>query len=101
MSNFHKMIMLVLKAYFKKKEPLVIWYRGYKIFSIDKFRNDPLSKLIISKTETSKLYIFVNTVLKVLSENAPVKNRYFLSWRKFWKRQFWKDHNLETSFGKK
>ena len=68
--------MTVLKVYFKKKRPSVIQYCDYKNFSNDKFRNDLLNELIRSKIETSRLDIFVNTVLKVLSKNAPVKKRY-------------------------
>ena len=70
------MVMTVLKVYFKKKGPSVIQCRDYKNFSNDKFRNDILNELIRSKIETSRLYIFVNTVLKVLSKNAPVKKCY-------------------------
>ena len=47
-----------------------------KIFYNDKFRNDLLNELIKSKIVTSSLDIFVNTVLKILSKNAPVKKRY-------------------------
>ena len=61
---------------FLKEGPSVIQYRDYKNFSNDKFRNDLLNGLIRSKIETSRLDIFVNTVLKVLSKNASVKKRY-------------------------
>ena len=61
---------------FLKEGPSVIQYRDYKNFSNDKFRNDLLNGLIRSKIETSRLGIFVNTVLKVLSKNASVKKRY-------------------------
>ena len=74
-SDFHKMVMTVLKVYFKKKGPSVIQYRNYKNFSNDKFRNDLLNELIRSKIETSRFDIFVNAVLKVLSKNALAKKR--------------------------
>ena len=51
-SCFHKMVMTVLKVYFKKKGPSVIQCRDYKNFSNDKFRNDILNELIRSKIET-------------------------------------------------
>ena len=70
------MVMTVLKIYFKKKGTSVIQYRDYKNFSNNRFRNDLVNELIRSKVETSMLDIFVNTVLKVLSKNAPVKKRY-------------------------
>ena len=50
------------------------------------------NELIRSKTETSRLDFFVNTVLKVLNKNAPVKKRCIRSneasfMNKFQKRQ--------------
>ena len=71
-SDFHKMVMTVLKVYFKKKERSVIQYCIYKNFSNHKFRNDLLNELIRFKAETSRFSIFVNTVLNDLSENALV-----------------------------
>ena len=68
--------MTILKVCFKKKGPSVIQYSDYKNFSNDKFRNELLNELTRSKIETSRLDIFVNTVLKVLSKNAPVKKSY-------------------------
>ena len=92
------MVMAVLKVYFEKKGPSVIQY-DYKNVSNDKFRN-VVNELIKSKIETSRLDIFVNTVLKLYSKSALVKNvilkqMKILSWTKFWKRQLWKDHNLK------
>ena len=74
--DFHKMVMTVLKVYFKKKKPSVIQYCDYKNFDNYRFRNDLLNELIRSKIEISRIDIFVNTVFKVLSKNTPVKKRY-------------------------
>ena len=71
-----KMVITVLKVYSKMKGPSVIQYRNYKNFPNDKFTNDLLNELIRSKIETLRLDIFVNTELRVLSKNAPVKKRY-------------------------
>ena len=76
MSDFHKMVMTALKVYFKIKGSSVIQYCDYKNFSNSKFRNDVLNEMIRFKIEISRLDIFVNTVIKVLRENAPVKKRY-------------------------
>ena len=70
------MVITVLKVYSKMKGPSVIQYRNYKDFPNDKFTNDLLNELIRSKIETSRLDVFVNTVLNVLSKNTPVKKRY-------------------------
>ena len=68
--------MLVLNVYFKKKGPSVIQYGNYEIISNEKFRNNLLNELSRFKIETSRLQIFVNTVLKALTKNAPVKKCY-------------------------
>ena len=68
--------MTVLKVYFKKKKPSVAQYRDYKNFSSDKFRNDLLNELITTKVETSRLDIFVITVLNVLCKNTSLKRLY-------------------------
>ena len=40
------------------------------------FMHMRVNELIRSKIETSRLDVFVNTVLNVLSKNTPVKKRY-------------------------
>ena len=37
LSDHHKMTITVLKRYFKKKEPITVKYRNYKLFDNDKF----------------------------------------------------------------
>ena len=100
------MVMTVLKVYFKKEGPSVTQYGDYKNFSNDKFRNDLRNKLIRSKIETSRLDIFVNTVLKVLSKNAPVRKRYVRankapSMNKVLKKAIMKTSQLKNVFLKK
>ena len=99
------MVTAVLKIYFEKKGPSVIQY-DYKNFSNDKFRNNVVNELIKSKIETWRLDIFVNTVLKLYSKNAPVKKCYikanedpFMS--KVLKKAIMKRSQLKTSFWKK
>ena len=38
LSDFHKMIVTILKIYFQKKEPKIIQYRDYKNFSEEEYR---------------------------------------------------------------
>ena len=96
------MVTAVLKVYFEKKGPSVIQY-DYKNFSNDKFRNNVVNELIKSKIETSRLDIFVNTVLKLYSKNAPVKKCYIkanedLFRNKVLKKAIMKRSQLKTSF---
>ena len=99
------MVTAVLKVYFEKKGPSVIQY-DYKNFSNDKFRNNVVNELIKFKIETSRLDIFVNTVLKLYSKNAPVKKCYIKAnedpfMNKVLKKAIMKRSQLKTSFWKK
>ena len=99
------MVTAVLKVYFEKKGPSVIQY-DYKNFSNDKFRNNVVNELIKSKIETSRLDIFVNTVLKLYSKNAPVKKCYIKAnedpfMNKVLKKAIMKRSQLKTSLLKK
>ena len=40
LSDFHKLIVSVLKSYFKKDAPKVIIYRDYKYFDNEEFTNE-------------------------------------------------------------
>ena len=96
------MVMTVLKVYLKKG-PSVTQYCGYKNFCNDKFRKDLLHELIRSKIETSMLDIFVDTVLKIFSKNAPIKKRYIRAYEasfmnKVLKKVIMKKSQLRTPF---
>ena len=40
LSDFHKLVVSVLKSYFKKDAPKVIIYRDYKYFDNEEFTNE-------------------------------------------------------------
>ena len=44
--------------------------------SIDDFRTKLITELMKGEIETSRLDIFVNTILKILDKHAPIKKRY-------------------------
>ena len=46
--GFHKLTISVLKTTFTKLKPRVIHYRGYKMFSNNKFRQKLLVELILN-----------------------------------------------------
>ena len=48
LSDFHKLIVTVLKTFFKKQSSKVISYRNYKNFSNDLFRTDLINEIDIS-----------------------------------------------------
>ena len=76
LSDFHKMVVTVLKTTFPKHGPTVINYRNYKNFNEIAFRNDLRDEL--GKIEPSNLNYtsFETTFDRVLDKHAPIKKKY-------------------------
>ena len=45
LSDFHKMILTVIKVFYKKQKPSIITYRTYKHFSNERFMADVQSRI--------------------------------------------------------
>ena len=75
LSDFHKLVVSVLKSYFKKEDPKVI-YRGYKYFDNEMFNNKFENEL--SKIESSTLNYdnFKNVCMDIINKHAPLKRKY-------------------------
>ena len=77
LSDFHCMIVTVLKGGFVKRGPKLINYRDYPNFRIDNFRNDACIELSKHIPVDSMSYDTFDSVVKqVLNEHAPIKKKY-------------------------
>ena len=74
-SDFHKMTVSVMKIFFKKQKPNVIYYRDYKKSSNDQFRADFVDELMKGNIKISGLDIFIGTALQILGKYAPMKQK--------------------------
>ena len=72
-SDFHKMVVTVLKQYIKKKESRIIKYRNHKNFCKYSFRTQLLNELNKGLIRISDLDHFNTTALKILDNEAPIK----------------------------
>ena len=75
LSDFHKMIVTVLKIYFQKREAKVINYRDYQNFSNEEFRQQVL-KDILKATQNSDIVSyepFLSICQRALDTRAPKK----------------------------
>ena len=72
LSDFHKMVITVMKMSFKKHSPIERHYRDYKYFDRSKFKNNLNEKLSegISNYES-----FETTFIEVLNKHAPLKKK--------------------------
>ena len=75
LSDFHKMIVTVLKIYFQKREAKVINYRDYRNFSNEEFRQQVL-KDILKATQNGDIVSyesFLSICQRALDSRAPKK----------------------------
>ena len=78
LSDFHKLVVTVLKSTFPKSPPKIITYRSYKNFSNDLFRDD-LNSLLSKENMTrdfTSLASFTKIFIDTLNKHAPIKKKY-------------------------
>ena len=73
LSDFHKMVITVMKMSFKKHSPTERHYKDYKYFDRSKFKNNLNEKLSegISNYES-----FETTFIEVLNKHAPLRKKF-------------------------
>ena len=75
-SGFHKMVITVLKIFYKKQKPKIIHYRNYKTFNVNLCKEKLNNELLNIDNNNAELVEFTNTVLSVLDKHAHVKRKY-------------------------
>ena len=78
LSDFHLMMLTVIKKSFKKFQPRIINYSSYKGFSNDTFRKDLIDKLSNEKfvINDDGLKRFCELSVSILNKHAPRKKSY-------------------------
>ena len=74
LSDYHKMVVTVLKNTFRKSKPKEIFYRTYKNFDNEKFKSDLRSNLE-DNSNSSDYSDFENIFLRTLELHAPFKKK--------------------------
>ena len=75
-SDFHKMVITVLKLFYEKQKPKIIHYRNYKTFNANLFKEELNNELLNIDINNAELVEFTSTVLSVLDKHAPIKRKY-------------------------
>ena len=73
LSDFHKMVLTVLKVKFEKNEKQTLTFRDYKHYDENHFRNDLAIKL---KKYSTTCESFEKDFLEVFEKHAPKKTKY-------------------------
>ena len=76
LSDFHKMVLAVLKRTYQKAGPTVVNYRDCKNFSELTFKQDLRAELEIIKSSDLNFDSFQNCFGKVPDKHAPIKKKY-------------------------
>ena len=78
LSDFHKMIVTILKTCFQKKEPKIIQYRDYKTFCEEEYR-EFLVNLVSDHDQCPSYDIFLSKCKIALNRRALLKHKYLRS----------------------
>ena len=74
LSEFHKMILTVMKVFYSKQKPKMIQYRKYKVFSNEAFLHELESAL--ARFSQISFETFKSTVDNIRQKHAPIKKKY-------------------------
>ena len=72
LSDFHKMVVTVMKMKFKKNKPREIFYRDYKNFNQGQFKEELSTRL---EENIGDYDIFEKTFIELLDKYAPIKRK--------------------------
>ena len=73
LSDFHKLVLSIMKLSYKKRPPYMIKYRDYTKFSNEHFKN--FSNENLANNGELDYNSFEEIILNLLSSQAPFKNR--------------------------
>ena len=73
LSDFHKLVVTVMKTTYKKSQPKIITYRSYKYFNNDSFREALLQIECNGNNCDENFKDFTSSYSIILNEQAPQK----------------------------
>ena len=76
LSDFHAMIVTVLKGGYRKKGPKIINYRNYAKFCAEDFRKDLCDQISSELKDNEDYGAFDTVVTDTLYRHAPLKTKY-------------------------
>ena len=76
LSDFHKLVVTILKMYLPNSQPNVITYRDHKNFDNSRFSEEFLYEIKNLGRLNKNISIFHNVCIEVLEKYAPEKQKY-------------------------
>ena len=75
-SDFHKMVITVMKVFYKKQKPKIIQYSSHKNFDNQVFQRELNSELLKIDLNNAELSEFTEILLSILDKYAPNKLKF-------------------------
>ena len=75
-SYFQKVVITVMKVFYKKQKPKLIQYRSYKNFDNQVFQRGLNSELLKLDLNNSDISEFTEIILSMLDKRAPKKKKF-------------------------
>ena len=75
-SDLHKMVITVLKTFYKKQKPKIIHFRYQRTFNASLFKEELNNELLSMDNYTAELAEFINTVLSTLYKISLIKRKF-------------------------
>ena len=75
-SDFHKIVITILKLFYKKEKLKIIDYKNYKTFNASLFKEELNKELLNIDISNTDVVAFTNIVLSILDKHAPIKRKY-------------------------
>ena len=77
LSDFYRIVVTVMKAYFQKQKPKVLTYRDSKNFSENDYRQkNPYELSLLSYANDIPFDVFINICKATLDKVVPLKQKY-------------------------
>ena len=75
-SGLHKMVITVLKTFYKKQKPKIIHFRYHRTFNANLFKEELNNELMSMDNYNAELAEFINTVLSILYKISLIKRKF-------------------------
>ena len=76
LSDFHKLVVTVMKTTYKKSQPKIINYRSYKYFNSESFREELIQIEANGNNCDESFKNFTSSCSVILNKHAPQKKKY-------------------------
>ena len=76
LSDFHRMVVTIMKTTFQRLPPKIRTYRNYNKFFNHKFREIVVKELSLTNTSNNDTNNFIEICMRILDKHVPLRKKY-------------------------